>query len=61
MNDIFEPKTCAWLFDWDSDRWEAGRVEVKDGYQIGMQKNMNESPTYIENDDLSAIQVHKGN
>ena len=61
MDDILAPKTCAWLFDWDSDRWEAGRVEVKDGFEIGMEYSMNEWPVYIEDDDLSAIQVYKGN
>ena len=54
------PKTCAWLFDGDSDRWQYGRAGVKDGFEIGMQYSMDEHPVYVENDDLSAIHVYKG-
>ena len=60
-NDILEPKTCAWLFDGDDDRWEYGRAAVKDGFEIGMQYSMDEYPVYVENDDLSAIIVYEGN
>ena len=60
-NDILEPKTCAWLFDGDSDRWEYGRVGVKDGFEIGMEYSMDEYPVYVENDDLSAIHAYDGN
>ena len=60
-SDILEPKTCAWLFDGDDDRWEYGRAAVKDGFEIGMQYSMDEYPVYVENDDLSAIMVYEGN